>query len=127
MIFVFILGSCEAIHSYSSYRIHCLSVNDFVGVWNSSKNPQSSLSLHSGFQACWVNFPIGDDNENVSGTGEWAFDNFGDLEPKISLKTGENKWSLVPIFWDLFSGTPMLGIWHNIEGGDVEYFEKQMK
>lgn len=127
LIFLLTLGGCETIHIYSSYRIHRLSASDFFGVWKSSKNPQASLSLHSNFQACWINFPIGDDNENVSGIGEWTFDNFENLDPKISLKKNDRGWSIVPIFWNIFSSTPMLGIWHNIDAGDVEYFEKQMK
>ena len=127
LIFALILGGCEAVHIYATYRIHSLSADDFVGEWVSSENPQSSLSLHSNFQACWINFPVGKDNDCVSGVGEWSFDNFQNLDPKISLKTGNHKWSLVPIFWNFFSSVPMLGVWHNIDSGDVEYFEKQMR
>lgn len=127
LIFVFVLGGCQIVHTYSNYRIRNLCSDDFVGIWVSLKNSSSLVSLRSDSQASWVNFPMGKTNGNVSGSGEWAFDNFENLDPKISLKREDNSWTIVPIFWSLFDRAPMLMVWHNIESGDVEYFEKQVK
>ena len=124
--FLFVVGS-HCLDVYSNYRIHKLSESDFVGTWVYSRNPAASLVLCPNFRARWTNFPIGNDRKGTSGIGGWAFDNFEGLEATVSLNTNDNAWSIVPIFWDFYSNTPKLRVWHNIEGGDAEYFEKQIE